>query len=96
MVTQRCNWGGEPYTVAFYMRSGDEPWGWCYIDHQAGRWHDVSMTYDSASDIITVTERGTWQAALDRKRSAFSIGNGKPKRELTAPQELLQPEFAFP
>ena len=21
MVTQRCNWGHEPYTVAFYMRS---------------------------------------------------------------------------
>jgi len=96
MVTQRCNWSPEPYTVAFYMRSAGGPWGWCYIDHQANRWHDAAMTYDPATDIITVTERGTWQAAIDRKRIMFSIGAGKPKRELAAPQEVRQPEFAFP
>ena len=95
MVTQRCNWNPEPYTVSFYMRSAG-PWGWCYIDHQANRWHDTAMTYDPVTDIVTVTERGTWQAALDRKRSMFSIGDGKPKRELAAPQEVRQPEFAFP
>jgi hypothetical protein len=96
MVTQRCNWSAEPYTVAFFMRSAGGPWGWCYIDHQADRWRDSSITYDSASDIVTVTERGAWQAALDRQRSTFSIGDGKPRREVAAPQELLQPEFAFP
>src|SRR3954466_7624940 len=70
MVTQRCNWSpGEPYTVAFYMRAANGPWGWCYIDHEADRWHNVAMAYDATSDTITVTERGTWQAALDRKRS---------------------------
>ena len=96
MVTQRFNWNAEPYTVAFYMRSAGGPWGWCYIDHQAMRWHDVSISYDADSDIITVTERGRWQAALDRKRSAFSIGDGKPRREEPAPQANRQPEFAFP
>ena len=96
MITQRCNWSTEPYTIAFYMRSANGPWGWCYIDHQANRWSDVAMIYDPSSDIVTVKERGTWQAALDRKRSAFSIGNGQPKRELAAPQEVCQPEFPFP
>src|SRR5215218_8871311 len=52
MVTQRCNWSAEPYTVAFYMRSNNGPWGWCYIDHQANRWRKVAMTYDEALDTI--------------------------------------------
>ncbi len=96
MVTQRCNWSAEPYTVAFYMRSANGPWGWCYIDHQANRWRRVAMTYDESSDTITVTERGIWRAALDRKRSAFAIGNGKPKREVDAPQTTpTEPAFAF-
>src|SRR5436190_22497598 len=68
MVTQRCNWSPEPYTVAFYMRLPGGKWGWCYIDHQANRWRSVAMTYDTNTDVVTVTERGTWQAALDRKR----------------------------
>ena len=96
MVTQRCNWSLEPYTVAFYMRSPGGKWGWCYIDHQANRWRDVAMTYDTNSDVVTVTERGTWQAALDRKRSTFAIGDGKPKRDVPAPQEYREPEFPFP
>jgi hypothetical protein len=95
MVVQRCNWSAEPYTVAFYMRSADGPWGWCYIDHQATRWRDVAITHDPDSDLVTVTERGVWKVALDRKRSAFSIGDGKPKREVPAPQSYQEPEFAF-
>ena len=96
MVTQRCNWGPEPYTIAFYMRSPGGKWGWCYIDHQANRWRDVTMTYNTNSDVITVTKRGLWQAALDRKRSTFAIGDGKPKRELAPPQEYREPQFPFP
>ena len=96
MVIQRCNWSFEPYTVSFYMRSNGEPWGWCYIDHQAGRWHDAALSYDPTTKIITVTKGGVWQAALDRQRGMFSIGDGKPKRELAAPQDVHQPEFAFP
>jgi hypothetical protein len=96
MVTQRCNWGPEPYTVGFYMRSPGGKWGWCYIDHEANRWRDVAMTYDATSDVVTVTKRGVWQAALDRKRSTFALGNGKPGRELAAPQEYREPEFPFP
>ena len=94
-VTQRCNWSAEPYTVSFYMRSPKGGWGWCYIDHQATRWRDVALTYDATLDIVTVTEQGTWKAGLDRKRSTFAIGHGKPKRELDAPQSRVKrPEFA--
>lgn len=97
MVTQRCNWSVEPYTVSFYMRSAKNgPWGWCYIDHQASRWRNVAMTYEPARDTVTVTERGAWQAALNRKRNTFSIGDAKPRREVPAPQELSEPEFPFP
>ena len=93
MVTQRCNWSpGEPYTVAFYMRAANGPWGWCYIDHEADRWHNVAMTYDATSDTIAVTERGTWQAALERKRSAFSNGRSRVDAPQCTPS---QPPFAF-
>jgi len=95
MVTQSCNWGLEPYTVAFYLRSPGEPWGWCYIDHEANRWRQVAMTYDDASDSIVVTERGKRRAVLDRKRRAFWIDNGSIRRELTAPQSYMDPRYAF-
>jgi hypothetical protein len=87
MVTQRCNWSPEPYTVEFFMRSTDGPWGRCYLDHEAHRWRDVVMTYDSASDTIAVTERGVRRAALNRQRNAFWI-DGSIRREVAAPQEF--------
>lgn len=96
MVTQRCNWSAEPYTVSFYMCSPGGEWGWCYIDHQAIRWRNVAMRYDPASDVVTITARGTWKAALDRRRKTFAIGNGKPSREVDAPQGYHEPEFPFP
>ena len=96
MVTQRCNWSLEPYTVSFYMRSQNGQWGWCYIDHQATRWRNVQLIYDSNRDVIDVTEDGTWKAALNRKEGTFAIGNGKPRRELRAPQSIvIKPEFTY-
>ena len=96
MVTQRCNWSLEPYTVSFYMRSKNGQWGWCYIDHQATRWRNVQLIYDSNRDVIDVTEDGTWKAALNRKQGTFAIGNSKPKRELKAPQSVvIKPEFTY-
>ncbi len=96
MVTQRCNWSPEPYTVAFYMRSPGGPWGWCYIDHQAMRWRNVTMKHDPNTDVITITENGTWRASLNRQRSTFALGEVAPKRELPAPQSQREPEFPFP
>lgn len=93
MVTQRCNWSGEPYTVAFYMRSPGEPWGWCYIDHQAYRWWSVSMNHDDRTGEIIITERGEKQAVLDRKRGIFWIAHFN--REVDAPQNYRAPEFAL-
>ena len=97
MVTQRCNFSPEPYTVEFFMRSAGGRWGWCYIDHEANRWWNVTMTYDDASDTVVVTEGvGTRRAALNRARSTFWIDNGSMSRELTAPLDFRDPDFAFP
>ncbi|MDB6136119.1 MAG: hypothetical protein JWM59_4362 [Verrucomicrobiales bacterium] len=95
-VSQRCNWSSEPYTVSFFMRPAGGV-GWCYIDHEAMRWRDVSMIWDRTSDSIVVTERGTRRAVLDRKRSAFWIDNGGFSRELAAPQlEVGQAGYPSP
>jgi hypothetical protein len=97
MVTQRCNWSPEPYTVDFYMRSAGGPWGWCYIDHEAYRWRDVTMTYDKPSDKISITERGKLRAVLDRKQNTFWFdnGDGNPRGPWQVPQEYRQSEFVF-
>ncbi len=94
-VGQRCNWSVEPYTVSFNMRSSNGEWGWCYIDHQANRWRDVTLSYDATADVVTVLEQGNWKAALNRKRGTFAIGDGRPKREVNAPQiPISQAQFA--
>lgn len=99
LVTQYCNWDvGEPYTVAFYMRSPGEKWGWCHLDHEAFRWRNVDLSYDGGTDVITITERGDWQASLDRRRKLFVQPSLGPNRqwttyEVAAPQGFRDPEF---
>lgn len=94
VVEQRCNWGAEPYTVSFYMRSTDGNWGWCYIDHEASRWKDVEVFYDDEADEIVVTERGVRRASLDRATKTFWIDNGSIRRDVIAPQADRAPTFA--
>lgn len=96
MVTQQYTWSPEPYEVWFYMRSAGQPWGWCYIDHEARRWASVKMSYDSAMDTISITEQGTPRAKLNRKRNLFWIDNGSIRREIPAPETYREPEFPFP
>jgi len=94
VVEQRCNWGAEPYTVSFYMRSPDGNWGWCYIDHEASRWKDVEVTFDEAANEIVVTEQGVRRASLNRSDNTFWIDNGSITRDLEAPQGEGAPNFA--
>lgn len=96
MVTQQYTWTPEAYEVWFYMHSVDGPWGWCYIEHEAWRWVNVNMSYDSVTDTISITKSGKLMAKLNRKRNLFWIDNGSIRRELAAPQEYREPEFAFP
>ena len=92
MVTQQCNWSVDPYTVSFYMRSKDGPWGWCYIDHEAARWRNVNMTYDDQRDVIVITERQKVRATLDRKLGIFWFDNGDGNpRGGKAPQVFRSP-----
>jgi hypothetical protein len=87
-VIQTCNWSGEPYTVSFYMRSPGQKWGWCYIDHEAPRWWDASLSYDSDADVILVKEDEKIQARLERKQQLFWIGD---HLSVSAPQESREP-----
>ena len=95
LLTQHYNWSSEPYTVSFYMRSAGGPWGWCYIDHEASRWRNVTMTYDPTIDSVLVTERGISRARLDRRRASLWIDNGDIKRDVAAPQNLQDPPSDF-
>ena len=95
---------GEPYNVSFYMRSANHPWGWCYIDHEANRWRDVTMNYDPDSDFIVVRESGAIRAALDRKSGTFRYNTTDSVSEdieefqaiAEAPQSLQNPPYPFP
>ena len=82
-VSQRYNWSPEPYNVSFYTRTGPGPWTWHYIDHQAFRWRDVKMSYDTPTDSILVTEAGVPRIRLDRHRKTLWFDNGQFSREET-------------
>ncbi|MGV3530760.1 MAG: hypothetical protein ACO1QR_00210 [Chthoniobacteraceae bacterium] len=96
MVTQRCNWGPDPYTVDFYMREPGKAWGWCYIDHEAMRWSDVKLVYDNNTDSVSAFKNGVRKAVLDRKTREFWFDNGDGNpRTARAPMEARTPNFAF-
>jgi hypothetical protein len=93
---RKPRWTSHPYCVSFYMRPAGGAWGWCYIDHRTPYWSNAAMTYDPATDVVTITESGQWRAALDRQRNAFAIGLGKPIRWVAAPQQPCGPIFPIP
>ncbi len=94
MVTQRCNWSAEPYTVALYTREKDGPWTWCYIDHEATRWRRATMSHDPATDTVTITQRGTVAAVVDRPARRFRL-SGMGDRDF--PQRTgVTPPYPFP
>lgn len=86
----------EPYTVGFYMRAAGADWGWCYLDHEAGKWRNVEMVHDPASDEIIIVEQGIRKATLDRKRRIFTLNHGSNTRGLPAPQDDRDPEYLLP
>ena len=92
-VVQTCNWSVEPYTVSFYMRSPGQKWGWCYMDHEASRWWDASLSYDPNEDMIVVTEGGKLRARLDRKQQIFWTDNDGIRPGRIAPQENREPSI---
>jgi len=78
------------------MKSATGQWGWCYLDHEASRWIDVELAYHASSDTVSVTERGSLRATLDRPRSVFHRADIVPPSGIAAPQELRAPEFPLP
>jgi hypothetical protein len=95
VITQKYNWSMEPYTVSFYQRAGEGPWGWNYVDHEALRWREVAMTYDPGTDEVIVTEQGKRRVVLDRKKKSLWLDNGDGSiRHVRVPQEMRTPEFA--
>ena len=93
MVKQRCNWSAEPYTVGFYMRAPGQKWGWCYVDHEADRWRGVTLTHDTARDVIVIHQQGEKEGELDRKRGKLRLRHMTDEGD--APQSLL-PDGATP
>jgi len=95
MVTQRCNWGAEPYTVALYTREKDGEWGWCYIDHEATRWRRAAMRYDAAADSVIITEQGEERGVIDRRAKEFRLHGVGGVRDF--PQQAgVIPPYPFP
>ena len=80
-ISQQYNWSSEPYTVSFFMDEGSGKWRWHYVDHEASRWKNVVMTYDSAGDRVVVTEQGVPRVIVDRRRDTDWLDNGQIRRE---------------
>lgn len=74
-LTQEWNgWGSwaEPYTVSFWVRQRPEdPWGWCYLDHEATRWRDASLRQDGDRSDVLVFRGDELRGALSLERGTF-------------------------
>ncbi|MDB4673299.1 hypothetical protein OAF27_00665 [Verrucomicrobiales bacterium] len=97
MVIQNFEWSPEPYDVALYTRESGGLWSRSYVDHEASRWFDVKMTYDSHSDLITVTKWGKKVLEIDRAtRKFWNAKDGGRVSELPAVGRGDTPDYPFP
>lgn len=94
MVTQRCHWSAEPYTIALYSRENEGSWGWCYIDHESNRWWKAALTFDAASDSVVLTESGKVKAVMDRRAKQWRLA-GMGHRDLPQTPDVTPP-YPFP
>jgi hypothetical protein len=89
-LIQRFNWTGEPYTVDFYVRSPDQPWGWCYIAHQDTRWKNGRLHYNTEKHSVEVYRGQELRAQYFTDKKTFAL-YAEWQRELPAPQEFRDP-----
>lgn len=93
MLTQEWTGFGEPYQVDFWSRRPGQPWGWCYVDHEATRWFGVELVHDPAAGTIAVLRNGRLRASLSLASALFTlhVDDGKPYWSVPAPQEIRDP-----
>jgi hypothetical protein len=89
-LIQRYNYSTEPYTIDFFFRLPNAPWGWCYIDHQDNRWRTGRLQFNGAKKAVEVYCGADLRAEYFTDRHTFALYSHS-LRELPAPQEVRDP-----
>jgi len=76
MVTQQ--WGGEPFTVAFYSRRPGAAWRWQYLDHEANCWWNCQLMFDGKGGVTVHGGDGVARSLELNPEEPFNPEERKP------------------
>lgn len=86
IVTQKCNWGGEPFTTACYYQKPGKNWGWYYYDHEDWYWNHAPTRIDQEAKQLSVLRNGKTTVTFNWETEAFTLWRFKPPRLFVGPQ----------
>lgn len=72
-VTHKSNYSLEPYTVSFYFKRPNQPWGYFYYDHQDTRWHSGSIGLNDDGSKAFINRGKVIVATFDLNTESFKI-----------------------
>jgi len=88
IVTQKCNWSGEPFTTACYYKKPGSPWGRYYYDHQDLYWNHAPTFVDQETKQLTVFRDDKATVTFNWETETCILWRFKPPRRFLGPQDL--------
>lgn len=88
IVTQKCNWSGEPFTTACYFKNQEGRWGWYYYDHEDIYWNRAPIHIDPDSRTLTISRNGNTTVTFNWETETCILWRFKPPRLFVGPQNL--------
>jgi hypothetical protein len=89
-LIQQFNRTGFHYTVDFYVRLPNQPWGWCYIAHKDTRWRNGRLQYNPEKHSVDVYRGRELRAQYFTEEKTFAL-YAEWQRKLPAPQAVRDP-----
>lgn len=96
-VTHKSNYSIEPYTVSFYFKRPNQPWGWFYYEHEDTRWFRGSIELNDEGTMAFIKRGRSVVATFDLTTDSFTIKrtNGTTQRAPKWMPEAWTPEQAI-
>lgn len=90
LVMQLKNEMDSGYKIDLYFKEPEQPWGWCYLDHEDTRWKECIITHDPTANNVRIWKGDTLRGLWERTEKRFYRPN-VPDWFVTAPQEQRDP-----
>ena len=90
-VLHTSNYSAEPYTIGFYYKKPNHPWGWFYYEHEDTRWFRGNIELNEDESTAYIKRGSTIVATFDLTTDSFTIKRWN--RTLAGAQEWLPLEW---